>query len=185
MWKTQTACIVWILFQWGAIESFFLRRGTWFEHYKNNTIPILPSSWWVMWNIQICFIFKFLQVTWMYCCDLHIIFHVYYHLLQAYIQRIKRQVSRVNGISDDDYGSNLNLNKTKVTNTSPRRRKAEGSHRIRSRKEREERELWGWQWGKLSCGPHFFFFFFYAAEALSSVKGYLDVVCPDGITSGR
>lgn len=57
----------------------------------------------------------------------------------------KRQVSRVNGTSDDDYGSNLNLNKTKVTNASSRRRKAEGSHRISSRKEREQRELWGWQ----------------------------------------
>lgn len=57
----------------------------------------------------------------------------------------KGRLSRVNGISDDDYGSNLKLNKTKVTNTSSRRRKAEGSHRIRSRKEREQRELWGWQ----------------------------------------
>lgn len=53
----------------------------------------------------------------------------------------KRQVSRVNGTSDDDYGSNLNLNKTKVTNASSRRRKAEGSHRTSSRKEREQRAV--------------------------------------------
>lgn len=34
----------------------------------------------------------------------------------TYPKKKKRQVSRIYGISDDDYGSDININETKVTN---------------------------------------------------------------------
>lgn len=96
------------------IPKVFLKRGD----NDLNLRKIIQFQYYshygrVMWNIQVFFksvsFFKSLKCI---CCHLHTISHVYDHFSCEHItprHKKKGQVSRVNGICDDDYGSDLSL----------------------------------------------------------------------------